>query len=335
MFRTASRWRFVVLAALVPACSAPNDQSSKSIPQAGSQSNADGPATTARPGGAAERHRQLETRYLADIRCKSQVEQILDGARGLGDANRRYAATREWAVLGGRNKDGSISLVSPTTLPGLWTIVTRHSNREAVVQRVTARFTTEFTFGVDASDPARDSCEVHRNSNKAVRRFDEAAMARALTDHEILELVKKNPIGVIYVWSPHMPFSYSSELEAKGANGLKNIKEAVAQVSQELGQEVALTVAVDPTAQQPLVDAIIQREPLLDESMGQPMQALELVYRNVNHHYPAVLVYADGMISRYVHPGVEIDGKYVSVIKKRLEELRAARAALVERGAAR
>lgn len=313
-------WLLLASLAIAPACS--NGDSKDSDKSRGQERQGESGGT---PDGA-EDHAALEKEHLGDIRCREQVFEVLMGGRGAGGT--RFASRREWTRQPARGNDGSVVLVSPTTLPGMWNVVTRYLNGEVVVKRQTARFTTTFTFGVHATDPAQDSCEVHRDSNAEPRKFDEARMARALTDHDVLDLVKKNPVGVIYVWSPHMPYSYDSKLEAQGANGLKNIQEAVAKVSQQTGKPVALTVAVDPGASEELVNEIVSHEERLDENMTQPVEAIELFYRNVNHHYPAVLVYADGLIARHVYPGTETPEKYAAVIGEKLAEISRLRAQL-------
>jgi hypothetical protein len=319
--------RVLLLAApMAVACSAGGKDPAASGPEKPGRERPDGDVA---PDHA---YAAIEKEHLDGVRCRAQVEQIL-GSEGSVGKSSHFASRREWTLLPRRGTDGSVRFLSPTTLPGLWTVVTRHLNGEPVVERVTARFTSTYTFAVDAKDPAADSCEVAKETQKSVRVFDDSVMANALTDHGILEMVRVNPHGVIYVWSPHMPFSYSSAQEESGANGLRNIHEAVERVARALGEPVALDIGVDPTASASLIRSVVRGEPHLDDGMARPVHALELFFRNMNHHYPAVLVYSNGLISRHIYPGVETPDKYAQVIVGQIEALRARRAEIQAGGA--
>ena len=299
--------RLLAMTVLVAACGSDNQGVTPEAPDTKIQ---------AEPSHAEEnaaRYAALEAEFLGDARCKAEVDEVLLGARGIGQQH-PYASLRQWSkVASGR--DGSVTLVSPTALPGMWTIARRYMNREVVVERMSARFTTSYRFAV-----GDDGCTIEKDDS-VTRSFDEELMARSFTDKDVLALVKSQPRGVIYVWSPHMPYSYSAQQEKNGANGIKNIEEAVRLVEAQTGQSLALTIAADPGASPDLIDGLVAAEPSLEPTMGRPVQSIELLFRDVNHHYPALLVFEDGRISRHVYPGVESPEKYASYILGQLAEL--------------
>ena len=307
--------RILAFAMVAAACSNSNDRPAE--PTGGDRIVADS-------GNAAEmaaRYAELEQKVLSDARCKVEVDEVLLGARGVGRAH-PYASRREWTQIAG-GRDGSVTLVSPTVLPGMWTTVRRYMNREIVVERVTARFTTKYTFAIDPTGAGPDACTVTEDTESAVRTFDEDRMARSFTDSDLLALVGKNRRGVIYVWSPHMPYSYARKQGELGAAGIDNVKAAVALLEEQTGKDIEITVAADAAATPELIDSLVAAEPSLTPDMARPVQSMELLYRNVNQHYPALLVYEGGRISRHVYPGVETPEKYASYILGQLEQLAA------------
>jgi len=82
-------------------------------------------------------------------------------------------------------------------------------------------------------------------------------------------------------------------------------------------------VAVDPDAREALVNQIIAKESGLTTEMAVTADALGLLLRQSNHHYPALFVYANGKFGQHVYPGVETVAKYGAVIVGQIQSLRA------------
>ncbi len=252
---------------------------------------------------------------LTDLRCKAELEQTLQTGCAA-------PADRQWSRVASPGRDGSISLVSATADSTEMVLVRRFLNREAEVECVSADRTVRYRFAVDRKDPALDTCKVSHNVVRRELGTASADQGAVLSDAHIKSLLAENELGVIYVWSPHMPFSYSSKQDESGANGVANIRKAVANASMSLGAPVSLTIAVDPNAQPALVDSIVAEEEGLDSTMTAPADALGLFLRQSNHHYPAMFVYADGKLSAHVFPGVETVDKYGAVIVGQIQSLR-------------
>ena len=258
---------------------------------------------------------ELERTFLDDARCHDEVLATLNGK---GAYRRNFTTTLEWTKTLARRTDGSVTLMSPTTVAGLWTQVRRFGNGEVEVSFVTTHFTKTVRFDVNPTDRSRDNCK-NATLSAVERKLDSKRQKRGFTDRDLDKLVKDNPAGVIYTWSPGMPFSYSSKAKR---NGVALIKAAVAELTAELQAPVKLDFVVDPTVKDALVQGVLAKESVeMDASMGRSIQALDLLFRNMNQHYPAILVYANGKLARQIYPGVETLGKYKDVIRATIHEL--------------
>lgn len=118
--------------------------------------------------------------------------------------------------------------------------------------------------------------------------FTDAALARLL-DAETLPGVS----GILYIWSPHMPYS------------VQGLAEVLA-----LGKRLELTVVplLDPDADAGLAARVVQARHLPREVL-RPMRSNRLLERGVTLHYPTLVLFREGrllesMLPGYVSPAV-------------------------------
>lgn len=122
------------------------------------------------------------------------------------------------------------------------------------------------------------------------------ANLKGFTDESLKKLLnrsKKNKTsGLIYAWSPSMTLS------------IRGAQEAV-QVAKELGLE--LTVIHDSRASQEEVSQAKIKN-------TEKLQSFELVRRNMEIHFPSVILYKNGDIINYARPGYDVPDRLKSYI---------------------
>jgi hypothetical protein len=134
------------------------------------------------------------------------------------------------------------------------------------------------------------------------RKLDETRMKGAFTDETLAALVASGKTGLVYAWSPHMQLSLDGVREARKA-------------ARQLGAELSLVL--DPTADQAQAEAAARKAGLPAEAL-KPMQSLELQYRGVPGHYPALVAYGKGRILGWASPGYQPAERYTRQVRQRL-----------------
>jgi hypothetical protein len=261
--------------------------------------------------------RQSFDQFMSEALCQETLKTRLKKS-SIGGA--KWTPLNQWSRMLTASFDGAVAFVSPTTLPGMWVRVTFFLNREAKIEMITQRFSTTYSFDSLPQDRRRLDCSKMRKTTKhsPLEQFDDK---KYFTDHTLVEQMKKNKAGVLYLWSPNMSFSYSTGFGVD-RNGIGMIKKAV----QQFGGEVALDIAMDPAAKQSQIDRIMANSKVsqqLNASMLRPAHSLEVMMRGMDHHYPAIIVYANGRIGKGMLPGVATADGYAKFIKKQIAEIQA------------
>ena len=237
----------------------------------------------------------LEAKYFQNIRCKSEVFAELDSMH----------ATREWTLPSAREMDGSRRFHSPTQVLGVWTEARIFMNGEVILRRITANYVETRVFDLE-------TCKLKQSAQKARSLFDVPARA-TFTDRDLRTLMEDRKSGLIYIWSPNMPYSYQQRL--KGQSGIEIVRE----VGRKLGLHV--TVVLDPAASGGLARQVISQNQYIRPDSLRSAQSLELSLRAMRTHYPALIVYAGGKLSRHGYPGLGTEQEYTKYIKGELHEL--------------
>ena len=264
---------------------------------------------------ADERYAALEKKYLSDILCRDQVMERINGSGGEGT---EFRTSRQWTREAGGN-DGSVVLMSPTTLAGLWTHVKVFQNKEVEISYVTAKLTRTYVQDLESG------CSF---TSKVARR---PKAEPGFTDHDLAALVKAGGYGVVYVWSPNMPYGFKTQQQVQaqqqqqqqaaqeGDNdtmltGLVEVNQAVAELAADLGKPVKVSYTVDPTAKQGAIVEALKVMPKVfqdkQDELLRPVRAVDIIFRSAGDHYPSLLVYANGEIARLVYPGVGTVAEY-------------------------
>lgn len=238
----------------------------------------------------------LESKYLQDIRCKERVFSELASMR----------ATREWSLPNAREMDGSRRLHSPTQIIGVWVEARVFMNREVLLRRITSNFVETRTFDLE-------TCELKKTSRKSRELFQAPQGGIQFTDRDLRDLVGSHGRGLIYIWSPNMPYSFQQRI--KGKSGIETVRE----IGRKLGMNV--TVLLDPAANQNYAKQLASQFDYMKDDSLRSGQSIELALRAMRTHYPVLLIYANGQISRHGYPGLGTVEEYTKYIQGELHEL--------------
>jgi hypothetical protein len=136
------------------------------------------------------------------------------------------------------------------------------------------------------------------------RHYDPRRMNDAFTDEYLRRILRLNHRGILYSWSPHMPFSIERV-------------DAIEKAAAQLGLKVFFVL--DPYADENLAQREA-REYGLGPAALRRMQSLELFNRGMLIHFPSILVFSDQRIQGSIVPGWKTDVAYVQFVKERLGE---------------
>lgn len=129
-----------------------------------------------------------------------------------------------------------------------------------------------------------------------------AADAGALDDAALARLLEARERGVIYLWSPHMPYSATGAVEASTlARTLR----------------LPLTLALDPQADAQLAARARARLALPAQAL-QRARAQALHARGATLHFPTVMVYRDGRLDAQMLPGYTPPAALAEFLQERL-----------------
>jgi len=130
-----------------------------------------------------------------------------------------------------------------------------------------------------------------------------ADLAREFNDHDLARLLKNHTRGVIYLWSPHMPYSVQGASEAR-------------RVAQELAVESVLLL--DPYADSELTSHVLQSQ-RLPSSATRRVRADALAKRGATQHFPTAIVFERGRLDVQMLPGYTPPEDLRAYIRQRLK----------------
>ncbi len=255
---------------------------------------------------------------LAETLCKDTVKNRLTGTVG----GFKWKSLNQWRKRLAPSQDGSDIFVSPTNIVGIWLKVQFFANKEAAIEVQTPSMSALYEFTTLPNDRKQLDCSRLTKKLKPFKISSEEK-AKRFTDRDLRQLIKTNKIGIVYLWSPKMGYSFSRE---KGVrfNGIDNIQEAASRLS-DLGS-VKVSYAVEPTSNdaKALRRWLAQKRPgkPVSEDMLKPVHSIEVFNRSMNHHYPSILVYANGRIAEAMLPGVETVEGYEKFIREQIAKIK-------------
>jgi len=118
------------------------------------------------------------------------------------------------------------------------------------------------------------------------------------TDGDLEELLARNERGVIYLWSPHMPFSVDGVEAISAAAGARDIE---------------VTILLHPGSDADFSRREAERASI-PESGLRVVSAAVLVERGMTNHAPSIQLYAEGELVGPVLPGVRSVAGYLEFI---------------------
>jgi hypothetical protein len=124
------------------------------------------------------------------------------------------------------------------------------------------------------------------------------AIAIGFQDIDLARTIKKNPSGIIYIWSPGMPLSEKGLLEL----------EAITKPN-----KIHLTTLIDPQSSQ-----FITKEFDLDQNHKKAL-ANKLQRLGALNHFPAIIFYKDGKIITPILHGYEAPQGMKKFIQEHLQ----------------
>lgn len=241
----------------------------------------------ARPAAAADAH-------LSGAPCVDAAVSQLD----------QWETQRTWErVVDGA--DGARTHRSPTQTIGIWVETRIHGAAGVEILRLTPENTVRIAFKPPACVPKLAILETFH---------DPAKMAAAFTDEDLSALLAQNKHVVIYAWSPHMPYSSMGLKNAKAAiDALNERREAAGEAT------IQLVPLLDPHANRLLALRVAKAEGIAKSALRR-IESLELLYRGLNQHFPAMLVASEGKITSPVVPGLKTKSFYADYTTEHLRK---------------
>lgn len=236
--------------------------------------------------------RALTVCAVTIVVAASAIRPTVGAARPIAPTNCASTQTeleRQWGGTGEWKRMAPFPVpreASPTDSIGVWLERWQMADGTTEIRRVSASVT--MVAVLDAT-----GCAIHTVQH--LRTFDPTAIARALTDDRLRDLVRRTGDGMIYVWSPGMPLSILGIAEAKAA-------------ADSLG--VAFTAVVADAHDADL------RSLGVDSAYQQTLNSLELVYRDATIHYPSVIFYRAGALLGSAIPGYKQRGTYAALARE-------------------
>lgn len=199
----------------------------------------------------------------------------------------RYTHSPQW-VLKARHANGPTIYTTTTGEIGVW-LQLEFSQSTTTLTRVSPKSRLQIRWA--------DRCVPRILTSH--EQYDEKLLQDAFTDDTLKRLLDTRPAGVIYAWSPHMPYSLV---------GIDTIRS----VTKKLG--IALTLVMDPNADETF--AKDQAKGKVHPSGFSRIESIELLNRGMTMHFPSLLVYAKGKFVSPLYPGVKSKKDYESFIKQ-------------------
>jgi len=129
------------------------------------------------------------------------------------------------------------------------------------------------------------------------------AAAPAFTDADLAALVESGASGVIYLWSPHLPLSVDGYAQVAAAADRRGVK-----VEPLLAADADRRFAAEAVASGRLPATALRAA-----------DAVELEFRGLALHAPAVLVFAGGRLRGAVLPGYKTADEYSAFFTRVLD----------------
>jgi hypothetical protein len=207
---------------------------------------------------------------------------------------------REWGAGDERYRDADApSGVQQWRLPtrelGTWLLLQGPPDQPAAIARVDAGSTTRVAFDAQCNE---------RLTMSEASSIGPAA-GEAFTDSDLRSLLAAQPQGVIYLWSPHMPLS---------VDGYRTVLGVATRL------RMSFTALRDPMSDSGYAVAVAKETGLPPDAL-RTFTSIELGFRQLSLHAPALLVFARGRVAGLAVPGYREAAGFESAIIERLRSI--------------
>lgn len=217
-------------------------------------------------------------KIFAGLRCSQAIQAQL----------KDWGAINDWTKHASDAGSDGVILRSPTKEFATWIGVDAVSN-EATVELLKPLAAKKVTFN--------SKC---KPQTEIIMPKPDFSFEGKYTDLELASFINKNKKGIIYTWSANMPWS---------VDGIKEIRKAAA----ELG--VPVQIVMGPDSDLNLTKKLLSEKKVTGDDT-KPFASLELIMRGAAVHYPSIVWFKDGKVSRWARPGYEVSSLYVSYFSK-------------------
>lgn len=195
------------------------------------------------------------------------------------------------------NKHGVITYRASTHTIGTWLELNAFDNGNLNLSIHSLSSVRNFVYASHHCRPDVSISRVHYRGNFESTEFSDRYLSR---------LLKENSTGIIYAWSPSMPFSVQG-----------------GRVITEVGKRLGIPVffVLDPHADPELAQRSVATLGGNTEAM-RSLQSIELFQRGVGVHYPAIVLFENHKILGRSLPGVKREDVYIRLIQERLSKLK-------------
>lgn len=219
---------------------------------------------------------------LQKVACQKQIGAFLD----------KIEKKREWR----KELDGLGEYAyyrSPTAKIGAWLELRVFENGNTESDYVTAQKKLNVAWDSHTCRP--------QISSKAIA-LDKQRMDASFSDATLREAVRRYPAGIIYAWSPHMPFSVA---------GTKAIRRAAEKL------HTKLFLVLDPHADPQIAEKVAVKHHFSPGSLA-PIESIEMFNRGILNHFPSVILFSHGKILSRTIPGLKTATVYADLIEDQL-----------------
>lgn len=213
------------------------------------------------------------------LRCKKEIISKLEEWKSLGD----------WTKHLTRMENQGVFLRTPGKDFGSW-IGLDISGQEATLEL------TKPLNGIRVSFLKDCKIETSLFSNPA------DILKGRFTDVDLLKYMNESKTGLVYTWSPNMPWSIQ---------GIKEIKQAAKELN------VPVKIFLSSGSDQKLVKDLLDTKVVAAED-AKEHASLELTMRGMTMHDPSLIWFKEGRLQRWARPGHETSENFVSYLKREL-----------------
>lgn len=216
-------------------------------------------------------------------KCRKQAIEVLD----------TWEPQRQWQKF--LSPDSQVVHRTPTRKIGTWIELRFLEDGGLELFRLSPTSNVRISWNPKQCTPKLSAAVIPRDEKRLNGTFD---------DSYFETIAAANPQGILYVWSPHMPYSL------KGWEPVRN-------AAKKLGLPVF--PVLDPHASALLLSEMPPEFNLL-KATSRRLESWELIHRGVGQHFPTAVLFSRGRVVGPVFPGVKSEDQYVEFFKEFLPE---------------